>query len=294
MRTTFAIVLALMVPISASAWGEKGHLMINRLAIEGAASKLPEFMNASRDHIIYNGPEPDRWRDEGRTSMNTVQAADHFFDSELWGPISTIPPDRYSFMDQVAAKKVELVRIGYLPYAIIENYGKLVNAFRFWRNAKTAEDRKSSQENAVYVAGVLGHYVGDSTMPMHTSIQYDGWLETSPNPKGYTNEHGFHSRYEALYVAAAVEDGAVKAKVQSPRRLEDVWNSVKQNLITTFGDLEPAYELEKAGEFNPQQPRQKGTDFIIGQIARASTMLGNLWYTAWLESGEPVPRQNNR
>src|ERR1700686_159611 len=125
MRKVYAVLLCLLVSTSAGAWGEKGHLMVNRLAIDAAASKLPAFMNAGREHIIYNGPEPDRGREEGKTSvMNTVQAADHFFDSELWGSISTIEPDRYSFMEKVAAKKVELVKIGYLPYAIIENYGK--------------------------------------------------------------------------------------------------------------------------------------------------------------------------
>jgi len=266
--------------------------MINRLAIEAATSKLPEFMSASREHIIYNGPEPDRWRTEGRTSvMNTAQAEDHFFDSELWGPISTIEADRYSFMEKVAAKKVDLVKIGYLPYAIVENYEKLVNAFRFWRTAKTAEDRESARENAVYVAGVLGHYVGDSTMPMHLSVEYNGWLDTSPNPKGYTKDRGFHSRYEALYVDAAINEDAVRRKVQPPQRLSNVWDAIKQNLIQSFSELEPAYDMEKAGEFNPQQPRSKGTEFITNQLARASTMLGNLWYTAWLESGEPL---NNR
>jgi hypothetical protein len=292
MRPAYAIVLLLLAPLSASAWGEKGHLMINRLAIEAATSKLPEFMSASREHIIYNGPEPDRWRIEGQTSvMNTAQAADHFFDSELWGPISTIDADRYSFMEKVAAKKVSLVKIGYLPYAIIENYEKLLNAFRFWRNAKTAEDRESARENAVYVAGVLGHYVGDSTMPMHLSVEFNGWLETSPNPKGYTKDRGFHSRYESLYVDAAINADAVRQKVQPPQRLSNVWEAIKQNLIQSFSELEPAYDMEKAGEFNPQQPRPKGTEFITNQLARASTMLGNLWYTAWLESGEPL---NNR
>ncbi|HEY2383708.1 MAG TPA: hypothetical protein VGK48_21245, partial [Terriglobia bacterium] len=277
-------------PLSTFAWGDKGHLMVNRLAIETAGPNLPDFMSAARDHIIYNGPEPDRWRDEGRASvMNTTQAADHFLDSELWGPISTIPADRYSFMEQVAQKKVALIKVGYLPYAIIENYGKLVNAFRFWRNAKSAEDRESARENAVYVAAILGHYVGDSTMPMHLSIEYDGWLETSPNPKGYTTARGFHSRYESQYVNAAIQDDLVRPKVRPPQRLSNVWDSIKQNLITSFGQLEPAYDLEKAGEFNPQQPRPRGTEFIAGQLARASTLLGDLWYTAWLESGEPVP-----
>lgn len=269
--------------------------MINRLAIDAAAGKLPDFMGASRNHLIYNGPEPDRWRDEGRTSvMNTVQAADHFFDSEFWGPIATIPADRYTFMEQTAAKKVALVKIGYLPYAIVENYGKLVNAFRFWRNARTPEDRESAAQNAVYVAGILGHYVGDSTMPMHTSVEYNGWLETSPNPKSFTHDHSFHSRYESLYVNAAIDTEAVRLLVKPPQRLPNVWEAIKQNLMASFSQLEPAYEMEKAGEFNPDQPHQKGTDFIIAQLARASTMLSNLWYTAWLESGEPVPGQNNR
>src|SRR4030095_12822336 len=153
MRSFAACFLLLFVAASASAWGDKGHLIINRLAIEATASKLPEFMNAARDQLIYNAYEPDRWREEGRTSaMNTTQAADHFFDSEYWGAISTLEPDRYSFMEKVAAKKVELVKIGYVPYAMLEHYGKLVNAFRFWRNAKTPQDRESARANAVYVA----------------------------------------------------------------------------------------------------------------------------------------------
>jgi hypothetical protein len=164
MRSLVVSCLILSLSLSAAAWGEKGHLMVNRVAIEAAASKLPEFMNAAREQIIYNAYEPDRWREEGRNSaMNTAQAADHFFDSEYWGAIPTIEPDRYAFMEKVAAKKVELVKIGYLPYAILENYGKLVNAFRFWRNAKTPGDRESARANAVYVAGVLGHYVGDGS-----------------------------------------------------------------------------------------------------------------------------------
>src|SRR5207244_2625549 len=128
MRSLPALLLLLLIPASAAAWGEKGHLMINRVAMDVASPKLPEFLNAAREQVIYNAYEPDRWREEGRTPLNTAQAADHFFDSEYWGAIATIEADRYAFMEKVAAKKVELVRIGYLPYAIIENYGKLVNA----------------------------------------------------------------------------------------------------------------------------------------------------------------------
>jgi hypothetical protein len=290
MRALTAMLLLFVCPLTSLAWGEKGHLLVNRLAVEASASKLPEFMNASREDLIYNGYEPDHWREEVGTPMNIAQAPDHFFDSELWGSISTIESDRYKFMEKVAAKKTELVRIGYLPYAIVENYGRLVNAFRQWRNAKTPETRAAARANAVHYAGLMGHYVADASQPMHMSIHYNGWVEGAPNPNNYTKDRGFHSRYESAYVDAAIELTNTRPKVQPPQRLLNVFGSIKQHLIQGFADLEPMYDMEKTGEFHPEQPRPRGTEFIATEIARAATMLSNLWYTAWIESGEPLPK----
>jgi hypothetical protein len=289
MRLKTALILVVLLPIAAFGWGQKGHLMINELAIDAAATRLPEFMRASRSHLIYNAYEPDRWREEWQSPMHAAQAPDHFFDSEYWGTITSIELDRYAFMEKVSAKKIELAKIGYLPYAIVENYGRLVNSFRQWRNAKTPADRESARANAVYVAGLLGHYVGDASQPMHMSIHYNGWADDTPNPKGFTKDRQLHSRYETAYVNAAITPSAVKAKVQPPQRLKDVWISIKQHLDSGLADLNEMYELEKQGEFNPEGPQSAGTDFIATQIARASTMLASLWYTAWLESGEPLP-----
>jgi len=290
MRLLIAVLLILSLPITSSAWGEKGHILVNTLAIDAAASKLPQFMNGARNDLVYNANEPDRWREETNTPMSIAQAADHFFDSEMWGPIGTIESDRYKFMEKAAAKKIELVRIGYLPYAIVEHYGRLVNALRHWRNATTPEVREAARADAVHYAGVMGHYVGDASQPLHMSIHYNGWLDNVPNPNNYTHDRGLHARYETAYVDAAIEAASVRPKVQPPHRLTDVFGSIKQHLIQGFNDLEPLYKLEKTGEFNPAQPRPKGTEFIATEIARAATMLSNLWYTAWLESGEPVPQ----
>jgi hypothetical protein len=291
MRLFAACVLVLAIALSAAAWGAKGHAIVSRLALEISSSKLPPFVAAARDQIIYNGDEPDRWRQESRTSvMNIDQAPDHIFDSERWGAISTIEPDRYAFMEKAAAKKIELIKLGYLPYAVLENYGKVVSAFRNWRNAKTPEDRESARANAVYVAGVLGHYVGDASQPLHVTIHYNGWDEHAPNPKNFTMDRTFHSRFETGYVTAALTDAIVRPKVQQPERLNDVWNAIKELLNESYADIEPLYDLEKAGEFNPEQPRAKGTEFIATELARGATMLSNLWYTAWLESAEPIPR----
>jgi hypothetical protein len=288
MRTTAAIALILLIPISGFAWGQKGHLMINRVAIDAAASKLPEFMNAGREQIIYNAYEPDRWRDERRTPMNNAQELDHYLDLEQWGPMSTLPADRVLFLQQILERKANL-RMGYLPYALMESYGRLVNAFRYWRNAKTPTDRESARANALYVAGVMGHYVGDGSQPMHMTIHHHGWAANVPNPKNFTKEYGIHERYETAYVNTAIDVSQVRPHVQSPQRLPQVWEAIKQYLNQTFTEFEPLYELEKTGEFNPEKPRAKGTEFIVAELSRAGTMLASLWYTAWLESAEPVP-----
>jgi hypothetical protein len=274
--------------VPALGWGEKGHLLVNRLAIETAASRLPEFMNASREHLAYNGFEPDRWRQEGQGPLNIAQAPDHFIDSELWGPITSIEADRYAFMEKLIERKIPLDDIGYLPYSIAENYGRLRNAFRQWRNAKTPGDRESARANAVFYAGLMGHYVGDAAQPLHISIHYNGWADRAPNPKNYSKDRTLHGRYEVGYVNSAVEISKVRPNVQPPRRLDNVFGSIKQYLAVGFSELEPLYAFEKSGEFNPESPRPKGTEFIETQLARAATMLASLWYTAWLESGEPV------
>jgi len=289
MRATIAILLCLSLPQASLAWGEKGHVIVNRLAMEAAGDRLPPFMMNAADYIAYNSYEPDRWREETNSPMHAAQAPDHFFDSEYWGPITTIEADRYAFMSKLTERGIELARVGYLPYAILENYGRLRNAFRQWRNARNPEEREFAKANAVYYAGLLGHYVGDGSQPLHLSIHFNGWSESVANPNNYSTDRGLHSRFEIAFVNMAVDSALVKPKVQSPQRLQDVFASVKTYLAKTYSELQPLYELEKAGEFNPEAPRTKGKEFIASQLARSATMLGDLWYTAWLESGVAPP-----
>jgi hypothetical protein len=287
----FILIITLAsIPASVWGWGSKGHATVNRLAVGAAAPRLPAFMRAAADQITYNGDEPDRWREESGTQLAVAQAPDHFFNSEYWGSIATIEKDRYAFMAKLVERKIDLAKVGYLPYAIVEEYGRLRNAFRIWRRARTASERESARANAVFYAGVLGHYVADGSQPLHLSIHYNGWADGEPNPRNFTRNRMFHSRFETAFVTRAIDASRVRQKVQPPQRLPDVFGAVKGYLIQSFNDLEPVYELEKSGEFNPESPRSKGTEFVERELARGATMLSNLWYTAWLESAEPVTR----
>ena len=76
--------------------------------------------------------------------------------------------------------------------------------------------------------------------------------------------------------------------MRRPKRIPNVFEAVKTHLGRTFEEVKPVYGMEKAGEFKPESPGPAGTKFISDELARASIFLEDLWYTAWMESNEPV------
>ena len=73
----------------------------------------------------------------------------------------------------------------------MEVYGRLKAAFREYRQRLRAhQPTQAVQQAIIFYAGWLGHYVADGSQPLHTTIQYNGWV--GPNPNGYTTQHGIH------------------------------------------------------------------------------------------------------
>jgi hypothetical protein len=159
---------------------------------------------------------------------------------------------------------------------------------REYRHAK-AEGRPTAdaEANAIFYAGWLGHYVGDGSNPMHTSIQYNGWV--GPNPNGYTTAHDVHSKMETAFVNANPEVTRTADLVGAPRYLDHPFEDYIAYLRESQSKVEQAYVLEKACGFDG-----KGTpesrEFIRQQLGRGSQMLLNMWYTAWIDSAkDPEP-----
>ena len=49
----------------------------------------------------------------------------------------------------------------------------------------------------------------------------------------------------------------------------------------------PLYELEKEGKLTGEGDKGlEGRPFLDGQLVKAGQMLGDIWYTAWLEAPE--------
>lgn len=293
------LLLSLLAPDRAFAWGSDGHMLINRLAGQILPSDIPAFLRtpAAIDALEYYGPEPDRWRSPAEPELNAAQAPEHFIDMEYADLVGPLPRRRYDYIRALAAaqaKHPDLVltpeKVGLQPYVTTEVYERLQSAFRDYR-ALLAEkkDTKPVECEITFLAGWLGHYVGDGSMPLHTSIQYNGW--TGPNPNGYTTQHHIHAMFESDFVHNNVKLSDVAPLVENvkPVELGDVFNDYMAYLRHSNSLVEKTYQLDKTGAF-AGAGTPAGKEFVDQQLAAGALELRNMIYTAWLKSAEPVPQ----
>jgi len=280
------------------AWGSDGHRMINRLAAANLPADVPAFLRSggALDAIEYLGPEPDRWRSSTEAELNAAQAPEHFIDLEYADLVGELPRRRYDYIRalakaQAAHPDLQLTpeKVGLQPYVTVEVYERLKAAMREYRKLAAAnQDTKPVELAITFYAGWLGHYVGDGSMPLHTTIQYNGW--TGPNPNGYTTEHHIHALFESVYVAANVKAGDVAPLVSAatPKVLDDVFADYMAYLRHSNSLVEKTYQIDKAGGFTgPGTP--EGKAFTDERLAAGAIELRDLIYTAWVRSADPVP-----
>jgi hypothetical protein len=162
-------------------------------------------------------------------------------------------------------------------------------AFREYRQLRaTHQPTAAVQQAIIFYAGWLGHYVADGSQPLHTTIQYNGWV--GPNPNGYTTEHKIHAQFETVYVAANITAKDFSGLVKNPERIDDPFTRYIAYLKQSNSLVEDVYKLEKAGGFTGKGSPE-AFDFTTHRLAAGSQMLLDLWYTAWLESAVPLPER---
>jgi hypothetical protein len=280
--------------IALAAWGDAGH----RITGEAAALKMPPstpafFRSASRQ-LAYLNPEPDRWRDRAERTLDPAlegaTAPDHFIDMEMAPPAvlaaALKASDRYGYLDTLGAAGVKGVVMGLLPFRMLELSQQLREDFREWR---VAPDSTKSLIEARIIddAGILGHYVADGSNPAHTSIQYNGW--TGANPNGYATDKRFHSRFESAYVGANIKLADVVSRMDTTAHVfPDLRSAIVAYLRETNGQVEHLYQLDKAHPFDANTTDPDDKAFTVERLAAGARMLRDLWWTAWVTSGQPV------
>lgn len=305
----------------AQAWDYAGHRLVNEVALAALPPEFPSFVREPRnaERIAFLAGEPDRWRNTADLPVKQANGLDHYLDVEQLAAAgldaATVTSFRYDFAVQFAAgraahadrfpgidwsKNTDHSREwpGFAPWAVAENYGKLKSAFSYlkaFEEAGTPGEIADAKENILYVMGVMGHYVGDLAQPLHTTDRHNGW--TGDNPHGYTTWSGLHAWIDGGFLAKAgvgfdelrplVTPARAIALAPRPDGRDPLFVAVMAYLLDQHAQVEPLYQLEKAGKFghDDQPVTPEGRAFIDGQLVRGGEMLAAVWVTAWRNAG---------
>jgi len=307
--------LLLLGPSGAWAWDYEGHRLINQIALASLPTNFPAFVftPAARERIAFLSGEPDRWRNTPDLPLRHCNGPDHYIDFEDLTPMGLKPanlsPLRYVFTAQLAVAReknpgafppIDAARDtdqtkalpGFLPWTITEYAGKLKSAFSYLRELEqegTVEEIQNAQANIIYLMGVMGHFVGDGSQPLHTTRSYNGWV--GDNPNRYTTTNRFHSWIDGGYLnRVGLKPKELLAKVRPARLLiapdirgpsTNLFPMVVDYLQEGFRQVEPLYQLERDGKLSDRPPvSPEGYDFLAGRLLVAGQMLGDLWLTA--------------
>ena len=314
---TLAVALGAIV-LNAGAWDYEGHHAVNELAL---ASLPPDFGGfemtpALKARVEFLAGEPDRWRNTTDLPLKHVNGPDHYFDLEDL-PLcdltpETLPPLRYDFVADLARARVahpekfpaidpdkdtdhtrELD--GFLPWAITEYYEKLKSDFSTLKTMRqyggTPVEIANAEADCVYVMGVMGHYVGDGSQPLHTTKYFNGWF--GDNPKGFTTRTTFHAWIDGGYFkkTGGIKIEVLVGKIQPATRIanaaepDGIFHDVVGYLVEQNKFVEPLYQMDKDGQLTGTGDKgMQALPFLDGQLVKAGQMLGNIWLTAWLEA----------
>lgn len=302
-RVSFSILcLAVLGGKSGFAWGTKGHEMQARTAIKALPAEFPAFFRDAEEEMAFLITEPDRWRTSEQPALTETAGPNHTFKWEL-AP-KPLPANRHLFLVELArskdfdaSKKGAIREFGTGPYGLQEWAEMLTAAFRRWRamEEKTPADiaRKRMHEKSIlFMAGVLGHWVTDLSQPIHASIHVHGWHPSVPNPHGYTGpDKDPHGRFESQYVDRTIELRDVSALVKEPPRLVGDWlREAEKYVAATNSHVEQVYIWDKQAPWGSGREPTEAKPFTAARLADGARMLRDVWYTAWVRSGQPVPK----
>jgi hypothetical protein len=307
------------------AWDYDGHHMVNELALAALPKDFGiDLTPALKGRVAFLAGEPDRWRNVPDLPLKHFNGPDHYLDVEdiaMCGLTpETLPVMRYDFVAAIAnartahpekfaaidpAKDADHTREldGFLPWAITEYYEKLKSDFSslkaFQQYGGTPEEIANAKADCIYVMGVMGHYVGDGSQPLHTSKHFDGWI--GDNPNGYTigpvngERARIHSWIDGGYLkkTGGLKFDALAGKIHPAEKIanahepEGMFRDVVTYIVEQNKYVAPLYQMEKDGQLSGEGEKgMVGRPFLEGQIVKAGQMLGNIWLTAWLDAPE--------
>lgn len=304
-----ALALVALPAADVSAWGATGHRIIGMAAMRALPDELPAFLRdpAAAAEVGELSREPDRSKGAGEPHDRERDTA-HFVDmiedgrimTEAGLSIDALPELKSEYDAALLAAGIKVDDAGYLPYALMDAHQQLVVDLAHWRVLSAAEARETDLAKRAWyredrvrreglilrTIGELSHYVGDGSQPHHTTIHYNGWSSSVPNPEGFTTSRRTHGAFEGAFVRDHVRLQEVEAVMPPLADLDgfDLRRHVATYLRATLDQVVPFYELEQAGGFAAGDSR--GVAFATARLTVAAAELRDLIVIAWRLAGQ--------
>lgn len=275
-----AVLCVLLFQGFTRAWWIKGHATIAEAAASRLPDKMPAFFRAGGKHLAHFAGEPDRWKNPKANHLRPATSADHYLDLEDLGGWS-LPAHRWKAAELMRELQLRPERVGFLPYAIMENYDRLTCAFHDHRQDP---NNTSIHMKCLVYAGILSHFTGDTVMPLHTTRAYDG----KPVPGGEPLQKGIHAKIDAFPEKNDFSWEEVSRDLK-PNEIEDMWPHILATILESHKHVERCYELDKAEAFDKPTPESR--KFIMERCRAGTQFTMDLWYSAWVRSEKLPPHE---
>ncbi len=274
-----------------SGWGFFGHENINRLAVFTLPAEMNLFYKKNIHYIVEASVNPDK-----RRYAVPEEGPRHYIDLDGYCAKDTLRKEK-GYAEELpkywseALKELgqdTLMSHGIVPWHTYAMFLRLKEAFLL-----------GDPDKILRISSELGHYVADAHVPLHTTSNHNGQK---------TDQHGIHGLWESrlpelfsgdydFFVGRATYIGDVQ---------QAMWDVVKGShacvdSVLSFEKELSARELSKKYSF---ETRAKQTvkvysyrysklyhNMLPGMVERrmrnSIKMVGNLWYTAWVDAGQP-------
>jgi len=268
-------------------WGFFGHKRINRMAVFTLPPSMVGFYKKHLEFVTDHAVDPDkrRYAAEGEAPRHYIDI-DHFVHHGE-DPFDVVPKRWDDAVEKFTEDTLQAYGIG--PWHVQVMVRRLTYAFK-----------DKNLDRILRYSSDLGHYVGDMHVPLHTTENYNGQM---------TGQKGIHGFWESRLPELKAEEYSFwvgRAEyIDDP--LEDIWDVVKGShlaLDSVFG-----FEIELTKEFPTDQKyvyenrgqtmlqtyseefslayHQRLNGMVERRMRGAVNTLGNYWYTAWVDAGQP-------
>ena len=274
-----AIVLCLLEATAAHAWGLKSHRFVNESAIELLPEPLRGYYRQHRESLSDSAVAPDvllRKRDGER------EAVRHYLNLELYGESAPLLADLSRGEAERRFGRDKVRKAGLVPWVIMDHASGIERAMR-----------RGDWRAAIKTSGFGGHYVADATMPLHSTIHFDGQKTEAGR--------GLHEALEHDVVDGNLHE--IGRSVRSGLRPADGRRFTQRRalgiLLEVHADVAPLRaahaDAARAGRVGSEAYEKvltrKSRAILERRLGDAVTAVASLWLSAWEAAGRPaVPR----